>query len=1449
MKLVHRRSASALAKRAHTAAAIFLLFAAQSAFAGTFRAFGPAMYTRETSTPQEQHVSFAVRNPAAPYRLHVENALVASAVVKVNGVTVFSPNDFNAAKAAVLEASVALANVNDLSVELRSNPGSTLTVTVLGEDNDLPTITGSVSPAPNASGWANSPVTVTFTCADRTTDISQCTAPVTLSSDGANQAVAGTAVDGAGNSASTTVHVNIDRTGPSIALTNPPASASTATLSLSGTITDSGSGPAKVTCNGAPAVLSGTSFQCSVTLASAFNIVNVDGTDAAGNSTRQSAAVLFDQQAPSIRINAPADGATVPTSTFVVTGLVTDNDSVASVKIGNSAATLSGSQFSGQVTLAEGSNTITVTALDRAGNPATAAVHLNRFSIPAVAITAPADQALVRTATVTISGTVSDPAASVRVNGVNAAVSGATWHADGVALQQGRTVVTATATNAAGHVATATIYVFRDSIPPRLTVYAPAEGTTVYQPAVDVTGMVDDIVVGTINAGQASITVNGAPAEVANRAFEVRDVALVPGPNTINVTATDQGGNTTSVALHVTYDAAARAKIVKVSGDNQRGLITSTLPQPLVVRLVDAAGTPQANRAVTFQVVENNGSLTAGDATARTVTVPTNAQGTASTVWHLGSRAGAGNNRVVASATGFAGSVEFDATAASGTPTLIVVDGGSNQIGALGTALPRPLSAAVVDSGSNRIAGVPVTFTVADGDATFSGAPSVTVNTDSDGRAWATPTLGSVRDYTFIASIGANKPAVFVVTGKAAGPAGQTSISGVVLDNENQPIAGVSMRVEGTTLVTQTNAQGQFNISGAPVGYVKLIADGSTAQRSGTWPMLEYQVFTVAGQNNTLEMPVYLLPIDVRRGVFVDETTGGTLTIPELPGFALTIAPGSATFPGGSRTGTVSATLVHLDKVPMAPGFGQQPRFIVTIQPPGTHFDPPAALTIPNADGLAPGEVTEMYSFDHDLGQFVSIGTGSVSEDGAVIRSDPGVGIIKGGWHCGGNPATSGATANCPECRKCNGTTCVTDAAKESKPCKDDGDPSTEDVCENGTCVHKPISVAIGGPGASGSSTDFRNLYVDRDDPSKSWSDAVQLNGQRVYGSQGIEGDFVIWRAYISNESMRNRVTNYRWNATGADSITGPGGAAAKEWSQPTGISWKPGTYTITLEVTFDNGLKKTATMTQEVGVRTQDVLVIGWINGDHVPLSDSGVYLPLSLMFPTSGLGINASLVQQAAALTYLGTVSFGNDDRPFGPLGNKLSATDRHYLLNWLFKFAPNPHPPDYFFAELEVSAFKALHVVYKLYNRAQVKYFVAGGKITDVTRIHKEIDIGWTIDPITGIAIFPGEAGPANERFVVTDTEIHQINDGTPEHMAVAAFNTLMTPRIWNNIGSKVMFSLAALSAGDVKNQLYPTYNIYVTKSIVALRDQAPDPSGNFNTTPYPPGPPYPPYIYPQ
>jgi hypothetical protein len=296
-----------------------------------------------------------------------------------------------------------------------------------------------------------------------------------------------------------------------------------------------------------------------------------------------------------------------------------------------------------------------------------------------------------------------------------------------------------------------------------------------------------------------------------------------------------------------------------------------------------------------------------------------------------------------------------------------------------------------------------------------------------------------------------------------------------VLDNSNQAIPGVTMRLfqlnqgpsgnlpqqVGTPVVT--DARGQFTMRPAPVGVFKLMADGGTAQREGVypWPTLEYDIVTVPGQNNTVGSPIYLPRLSSTNRLCVSDTTGGTLTIPQAPGFALTIAPGSATFPGGSRSGCVTVTPVNMDKVPMAPGFGQQPRFIVTIQPVGTTFNPPAAITLPNVDGLAPRAVTEMYSYDHDLASFVSIGTATVSADGSVIKSDPGVGVLKAGWHCGGDPNTTGTAATCPTCQKCSGDNCVNDDSApfdDGKFCTScDGQSPGPDCCRDGKGVAKQI--------------------------------------------------------------------------------------------------------------------------------------------------------------------------------------------------------------------------------------------------------------------------------------------------------------------------------------------------------------------------------------------------------
>ncbi|MDQ0576244.1 OmpL47-type beta-barrel domain-containing protein [Agromyces albus] len=84
-------------------------------------------------------------------------------------------------------------------------------------DKTAPSIGHSFTPLTYSDGaWSNQDVTVTFECADTGSGVASCTAPVTQSSEGLSQQVTGTATDNAGNSASDTAVVSIDKTAPTI---------------------------------------------------------------------------------------------------------------------------------------------------------------------------------------------------------------------------------------------------------------------------------------------------------------------------------------------------------------------------------------------------------------------------------------------------------------------------------------------------------------------------------------------------------------------------------------------------------------------------------------------------------------------------------------------------------------------------------------------------------------------------------------------------------------------------------------------------------------------------------------------------------------------------------------------------------------------------------------------------------------------------------------------------------------------------------------------------------------------------------------------------------------------------------------------------------------------------------------------------------------------------------
>lgn len=102
------------------------------------------------------------------------------------------------------------------------NAGNSATAGVSGISVDLtpPTIGfDHQSPAANANGWNNTDVTLSWNCADELSGSTAETASATVTGEGQDLPGTGTCHDVAGNSASDTQHVRIDRTAPTVNVT------------------------------------------------------------------------------------------------------------------------------------------------------------------------------------------------------------------------------------------------------------------------------------------------------------------------------------------------------------------------------------------------------------------------------------------------------------------------------------------------------------------------------------------------------------------------------------------------------------------------------------------------------------------------------------------------------------------------------------------------------------------------------------------------------------------------------------------------------------------------------------------------------------------------------------------------------------------------------------------------------------------------------------------------------------------------------------------------------------------------------------------------------------------------------------------------------------------------------------------------------------------------------
>jgi len=108
--------------------------------------FGPMRYDRTTGSPNYYNDSFLINRPNGNYTLYVKNGdLISnssssnasvSSVVTLNGKTIFRPDDFKK-EARLLRQNVSISSQNEMNVDMRGIPGSTINVWMEDETADI----------------------------------------------------------------------------------------------------------------------------------------------------------------------------------------------------------------------------------------------------------------------------------------------------------------------------------------------------------------------------------------------------------------------------------------------------------------------------------------------------------------------------------------------------------------------------------------------------------------------------------------------------------------------------------------------------------------------------------------------------------------------------------------------------------------------------------------------------------------------------------------------------------------------------------------------------------------------------------------------------------------------------------------------------------------------------------------------------------------------------------------------------------------------------------------------------------------------------------------------------------------------------------------------------------------------------------------------------------------
>jgi len=330
-------------------------------------------------------------------------------------------------------------------------------------------------------------------------------------------------------------------------------------LSLRGTATDASSGilevSVRISTQPWETALGTSSWQWTRVLPGDGTYpISVRARDLALNEAYVWLNLTLDTRPPRLYVESPPspqNGSTVGTTTVELSGYV--DDVTAMVSWNGVNATMQGSSFFINVTLAQGENLVDVIARDPAGNTATVVWRLIAdLAVPPLRVDRPVNGDLYNTLDLDLEGT-TQPGCQlyyriegrmttwllVTVNGLGAFVGKLTE------LGEGQNVINVRSRTPSGNEATSSITITIDTVDPVLVSVTPPDGAFVNVATI--------VLSGTFSEPIKVLSMEGHEAAIDGLNFTF-SVPLRDGPNDISLVATDMAGNSGYKNMVINFD-------------------------------------------------------------------------------------------------------------------------------------------------------------------------------------------------------------------------------------------------------------------------------------------------------------------------------------------------------------------------------------------------------------------------------------------------------------------------------------------------------------------------------------------------------------------------------------------------------------------------------------------------------------------------------------------------------------------------------------------------------------------------------------------------------------------------------------------------------------------------------------------------------------------------------